>query len=73
MNRILSTYDNNDGKQVWLTNGVPGNVPYVITVGAMPDNYSAADSTESGKLFHHIRHVAGNGRYHRRRRPYVAS
>ena len=26
-----------------LTIGVPGNVPYVVTVGAMTDNYTPAD------------------------------
>ncbi len=29
-----------------MTIGVPGNVPYVITVGAMTDNYSPIDSTD---------------------------
>ena len=29
-----------------MTVGVPGNVPYVITVGAMTDNYSPSDPTD---------------------------
>jgi serine protease AprX len=29
-----------------MTIGVPGNVPYVITVGAMTDNYTESDSTD---------------------------
>ena len=29
-----------------MTIGVPGNVPYVITVGAMTDNYTPADSSD---------------------------
>ena len=29
-----------------MTIGVPGNVPYVITVGAMTDNYTPVDSTD---------------------------
>ncbi len=29
-----------------MTVGVPGNVPYVITVGAMTDNYTPFDSTD---------------------------
>lgn len=29
-----------------MTVGVPGNVPYVITVGAMTDNYTPTDSTD---------------------------
>ena len=29
-----------------MTIGVPGNVPYVITVGAMTDNYTPADRTD---------------------------
>lgn len=29
-----------------MTIGVPGNVPYIITVGAMTDNYTESDSTD---------------------------
>ncbi|MEZ5513397.1 MAG: S8 family peptidase [Steroidobacteraceae bacterium] len=29
-----------------MTIGVPGNVPYIITVGAMTDNYTPIDSTD---------------------------
>jgi len=29
-----------------MTIGVPGNVPYIITVGAMTDNYTASDSSD---------------------------
>ena len=29
-----------------MTIGVPGNVPYVITVGAMSDNYTPADRSD---------------------------
>jgi serine protease AprX len=29
-----------------MTVGVPGNVPYIITVGAMTDNYTANDSSD---------------------------
>ena len=29
-----------------MTIGVPGNVPYIITVGAMTDNYTPADGTD---------------------------
>jgi len=29
-----------------MTIGVPGNVPYVITVGAMTDNYTESDATD---------------------------
>ena len=29
-----------------MTIGVPGNVPYVITAGAMSDNYTPADASD---------------------------
>ncbi len=35
----------NDGPNP-MTVGVPGNVPYIITVGAMSDNYTPADGTD---------------------------
>ncbi|PKI13957.1 S8 family peptidase [Colwellia sp. 12G3] len=30
-----------------MTIGVPGNVPYIITVGAMTDNYTESDATDN--------------------------
>ena len=29
-----------------MTIGVPGNIPYIITVGAMTDNYTPEDRTD---------------------------
>ena len=34
-----------------MTIGVPGNVPYIITVGAMSDNYTPDDGTDDSSDF----------------------
>jgi serine protease AprX len=33
-----------------MTIGVPGNVPYVITIGALTDNYTPYDPTDDRLL-----------------------
>ena len=42
---VVVTSAGNSGP-VAMTVGVPGNVPYVITVGALTDNYTPYDSTD---------------------------
>jgi hypothetical protein len=44
-NRLAPVAAGNDGPDA-MTIGVPGNVPYVVTVGAMSDNFTRSDPTD---------------------------